>query len=120
MARLGTAVQTSDWHGRKYRRFELAFPVRMKVQVGSTSTNIETVSRNVSVGGLLVRSMLPVTPGTHVSFVLTVHGEQGVRPIQLVGEGKVVRVEAEEGGASYFVAVKCDTPVTHLEEYLPA
>jgi len=121
MDKLGTALQISDWHGRRYRRFELESPVRIKFQLASMSTEIETVSKNVSIGGLLVRSAFPIPPQTPVTFVLSVCGKQAVRPIHLAGEGEIVRVEAEEGeraGISFALAVKCNAKITQLEEYL--
>lgn len=123
MSRLETAVAISKPQGRRYRRFELAFPVRITVQSEPSGTVIETVSTNISVGGLLVRSTVPLVPYTPVAFVLTVHGEQGLRPIHLVGEGEVVRVDPQyrDGDeASFALAVRCNTPVMQLEKYLPS
>jgi len=109
----------SDCRGRRYRRFELEFPVRLKFQVGSTSAEIETISQNVSIGGLLVRSALPVPAHTPVMFSLNVHGRETLRPVHLVGEGQIVRVETGEAEGTFVIAVKCSAPVTQLEEYLP-
>jgi hypothetical protein len=92
----------------------------MKVRSESPATEIEAVSKNVSVGGLLVRSAFMIPQHTAVSFVLSVHGEKAVRPIHLMGEGEIVRVESEEAGTAFVMAVKCKAPVTQLEEYLPA
>lgn len=97
MDRLETLFRLSDWQGRKYRRFALEFPVRMKFQSGSSNAEIEAVSENVSVGGLLIRSALPIPQHTPVTFVLSVHGKRSVRPVHLVGEGEVVRVEGGTG-----------------------
>ena len=92
----------------------------MKVQFGSEATEFEAVSKNVSVGGLLVRSTGVIPQNTPVTFILSVHGERAVRPIHLIGEGEVVRVECEEVNATFVMAVKCKAPVTQLEEFLPA
>lgn len=119
MDRLETLFRLSDWQGRKYRRFALEFPVRMKFRSGSATAEIEAVSQNVSVGGLLVRSALPIPQHTPVTFILSVHGKQSVRPVHLMGEGEVVRVEGGEAEVTFMMAVKCDAPVTQLEEYLP-
>ena len=122
MSRLETGLAISKPQGRRYRRFQLAFPVRITVLSEPAGTDIETVSTNVSVGGLLVRSTVPLIPNTPVAFVLTVHGEQGLRPIHLVGEGEVVRVDPQymDGAeASFALAVRCNTPVMQLEKYLP-
>lgn len=115
---LQSALRLSKWKGRKYRRFNLEFPVQIKVQSGSPATEIEAVSKNISVGGLVVRSAGMVPQDTPVSFILSVHGEQAVRPIHLFGEGEVVRVEREEAGAIFIMAIKCKAPVTQLEQLL--
>ena len=117
---LESALRLSDWKGRKYRRFNLEFPVLIKIQSGSHVTEVEAVSKNVSVGGLLVRSTLMIPQNTSVSFILSVHGEQAVRPIHLMGEGDIVRAESEEPDATFALAVKCKAPVAQLGVYLPA
>jgi len=98
----------------------LEFPVRIKVQSGSLATEIEAVSKNVSVGGLVVRSAGMIPQNTPVSFILSVHGAQAVRPMHLIGEGEVVRVESGEAGGTFMLAVKCKAPFRQLEEYLRA
>lgn len=107
------------WHGRSYRRFKLEFPVHLKYQNASRTIEIETISTNLSLGGLLVRSTLPVPQTTAVTFVLSLHGSESARPIRLVGEGEVVRVEGGDVEGTYLMAVKCGTPVTELQDYLP-
>jgi hypothetical protein len=119
MDRLESTLRLWDWKGRKYRRFNLEFPVHMRVQSGAPNSGIEAVSKNVSVGGLLVRSALMIPENSQVTFVLSVHGEDAVRPIHLAGEGEIVRVEGDEDAATFMLAVMCKTPVTQLEEYLP-
>jgi hypothetical protein len=54
-----------------------------------------------------------------VSFVLSVHGSQSLRPIHLTGEGEIVRLESGDAEGTFVMAVKCNAPVTQLEEYLP-
>lgn len=119
MNNLDRVDRSLKWHGRSYRRFALAFPVRLKYQTESLTAEIETVSQNLSIGGLLVRSVSPVPQHTNVSFVLSVHGRHTVRPIHLQGEGQIVRIECGEAEGTFVMAVKCNTPVTQLEEYLP-
>ena len=119
MHRIETIQPSGDWRGRNYRRFRLEFPVRLRFEIGSKPTEVEAVSTNLSLGGLLVRSALPVPQHTLVSFVLSVHGSQSLRPIHLVGEGEIVRLESGETEGTFVIAVKCNAPVTQLEEYLP-
>jgi len=119
MDRIVMFPRPSDWRGRSHRRFELEFPVRLKFQVGSTSSEIETVSKNVSIGGLLVRSVLPVPEDIPINFILSVHGRESLRPVHLLGEGRIVRVESGEVEGTFIIAVKCTALVTQLKEYLP-
>ena len=109
----------SDLRGRSSRRFELEFPVRLKFQVGSTSSEIETVSKNVSIGGLLVRSAVATPEQIPVTFILTVHGKQALRPVHLMGDGRIVRVECNEAEGTFVIAVRCNVLMTQLEDYLP-
>jgi hypothetical protein len=108
----------SIWRGRSYRRFRLEFPVRLKFRNGSSITEIDTVSKDLSLGGLLVRSALSLPEHTLVSFVLSVHGSQSLRPVYLIGDGEVVRVETATD-EPFALAIRCNAPVTELEEYLP-
>ena len=113
-------VSTIRWQARNYRRFELTFPVRLRYQTGADIAEIDGVSKNVSIGGLLIRSARPIPPPTAVSFVLSVHGKHAVRPVHLMGEGQVVRMELERSNEGFAVAVRCNSPVTDLEDYLPS
>lgn len=118
MHRVEPFLRVSNWRVRRHRRFNLEFPILLKVHASDMPAEIETVSKNISVGGLLVRSTQRIPQHTPVAFVLSVHGERAVRPIHLVGEGEVVRVESEGDNATYSLAVKCNSPVTQLEDYL--
>ncbi len=104
--------------GRIYRRFDLEFPVRMRFQSGADRLEIEGVSKNLSIGGLLVRSTLAIPKHTSVSFMICLHASDGVRPVHLMGEGEVVRLIGGEHEGVFLIAVRCDEPVVHLEEFL--
>jgi hypothetical protein len=119
MERLQTIVQASNWRRRKYRRFELEFPVNIKFSSGSEVTNIDAVSKNISVGGLLARSATSIPEDTAVTFILSVYGKAAVRPVRLLGEGYVVRIEPGEKESTFGVAMRCNAPLVQLEEYLP-
>jgi hypothetical protein len=114
--RMDETRRNYPWRGRGYRRFELQFPVRMRFQSGATRLEVEGVSKNVSIGGLLVRSTTAIPRHTPVSFIISLHGSDAVRPVHIVGEGEVVRV-LEHAGV-YLIAVKCNEPVVHLEDFL--
>jgi len=102
---------------RKYRRFHLECPVCVRFQAANSPTEVETISKNVSIGGLLVRSAAMIPAHTPVTFIINVQGEQSVHPIYLAGEGKIVRVN--DNGAGFMMAVECKTPMIQLGDYLP-
>ena len=106
-------------HGRKYRRYSLEYPVRITLHSNGLNYEVETISKNISVGGLLVRSASPMTERAPVTFEISLHGEGGVRPIHLVGEGEVVRVELNGSAGVYSIALQCTLPITQLEQVLP-
>ena len=108
----------SVWRGRNYRRFDLEFPVRLKFEVGSGTGEIEAVSKNLSIGGLLIRSASPVPQQAPVIFTVSVHGTGSLRPVHLRGEGRVTRIESGEIEGTFAIAVSCNSPLTQLEEYL--
>ncbi len=119
MSDLKSIWNPAVWHGRKYRRYKLEYPVRIILQSNGLSDEVETISKNISVGGLLVRSASPMPERTPVTFVISLHGEGGVRPIHLVGEGEVVRVEPDGSMGVYSIALRCKLPITQLEQFLP-
>jgi hypothetical protein len=102
---------------RKYRRFNLRYPAHVKVSSELVS-EVDTVSRNVSVGGLLLEAPLPIPEFSSVSFVLILRSRQFDLPIELAGEGEVVRVEPIGPEAGFGIAVKCTSPINQLESFL--
>jgi hypothetical protein len=114
----GTTVRSSDQQERKYRRFHLECPVFIRFQTPGSATEVETVSMNVSVGGLLVRSVSMAPEHTAVTFIMSIQREQAAHPIYLEGEGEIVRVE--NSGATFAIAIECKNPITLLEEHLPS
>ena len=114
-----SSVSLLTWQRRKYRRFNLEYPVRMTFDGSGGGGELETISKNVNIGGFLVRSATAIPLHTPITFIMTVHAEQGVRPIHLVGKGKIVRVERNEDDSTYCIAVQCKMPLTQLEEHLP-
>jgi hypothetical protein len=105
---------------RRYRRFDLQFPVCLSFPSRGTVQELDTISRNVSVGGLLLRSPDSLPSHTRVSLTMDVQGPPLRRPVRLVSEGEVVRVERLESGAGFAVAIECEHPITEMENYLSA
>ena len=102
---------------RKHRRFSLRYPVHVKF--GLANSELEAVSNNLSLGGVLLEADSPIPQHCDVSFTMTVKKHPIVGPTQVVGEGEVVRVEALQSGAGFAIAVKCKRPISQLARYLP-
>jgi hypothetical protein len=105
---------------RKYRRFDLQFPVHLSFPASGTVRELDTVSRNVSIGGLLLKANDSLPPHTQVSLIIEVKAPQLRRPVRLVGEGQVVRVEQLEPGAGFAIAIECKRPIAEIENHLEA
>jgi PilZ domain len=105
---------------RKYRRFNLHYPVLVKFQRGRFTTEIEATSKNVSVGGLLLQAASEIPQHTPIRFTMTIQGGPVVRPIRITGEGKVVRVEHGSREREFAIAVQCLSRVTQIRQCLPA
>ena len=102
---------------RKYRRLKLRYPVHVEFHSSEPVSQVDTISGNVSAGGLLLKAPLLIPQGSSVSFVMILRGSQFVRPIELAGEGEVVRVEPGGPEAGFGIAVKCTTPIRQIEHY---
>ena len=104
---------------RKYRRFELKCPVILRYSEAHTPAEIEVVSQNVSIGGLLVKSASVIPEHTPVNFIISVQADGAVQPIYLTGEGQIVRVTKTQDNGMSTLAVECQAPITGMEGYLP-
>ncbi len=99
---------------RKYRRFGLRFPVHVKFRSGELVSEIDAVSSNVSIGGLLMQTTSEIPRHSPVSFSMTVQGGTVISPILLAGEGEVVRVEPSGPGAGFAIALACKHPIAQI------
>ena len=105
---------------RRYRRFDLQYPVCLSFPSRGTVCELRATSRNVSIGGLLLRSNDSIPPHTRVSLILDVQGPRLQHPVRLVSEGEVVRVEPLGSDAGFAIAIECQHPLTEIENHLPA
>jgi len=105
---------------RRYRRLSVRYPVNLKIDLGSSVSELWAVSNNISLGGVLLEIDSAIPQHCAVSFIVTVRGHHIIGPIQITGEGEVVRVEPHASGAGFAVAVACKRPISELEGYLPA
>lgn len=103
---------------RQHRRFILRHPVRLQYQKDDALFELEGVSNNVSLGGLLLETRKPVPAHCEVSFVLTVQGQRIVPRVRLFGSGQVVRVVSD--GEGFKIAVKCHGTISQLEKLIPS
>ena len=105
---------------RRYRRFDLQFPVHVAFPSAGKVRELDAISRNVSIGGLLLKANDSLPPETQVSLTIEAKGPRLRRPVRLVGEGQVVRVERLEPGAGFAIAIECKRPIAEIENHLPA
>jgi hypothetical protein len=118
MKKLNPLAWSSPLQERKHRRFDLQYPVRLKVHSADSMVELDAVSRNISIGGLLLETSSLIPQHTPVSFIVTAWSAGVVRPIQFVGEGEVVRVDAEPAEQLFAIAVECTRPITRTDEPL--
>lgn len=104
---------------RRFRRFDLSYPVHVKFASGNSVVEVDAVSRNVSLGGLLLDSTSPIPHGSQVEFMITL-GDAIPRLIILGGAGDVVRVDQRKEANMFGIAVACAQPIHQIESYLPA
>lgn len=104
---------------RRYRRFSLRYPVKVKFGRGKTVSELRTMSNNISLGGVLLEAESALPPHCDVSFTMTVREHHVIGSTQIAGEGEVVRVEPHSSGAGFAIAVECKRPIAQLKGYLP-
>src|SRR6516165_6295518 len=93
---------------RRFRRFNIEYPVMVQYQIGGTNAEVEAVTKNVSIGGILISSAIVIPLHTPIKFRICIRKDKAARCIHLTGEGKVVRVERDENKGEVAIAVECD------------
>jgi hypothetical protein len=76
---------------------------------------LQGISKNVSLGGVLVKAGDQIAPRTHVNLRMDVRGPSFRRPLQFQGEGEVVRVEKLKAGAGFSIAIECQRPIAQVD-----
>jgi len=99
---------------RRFRRFNLEFPVSLTFSAGGQTRLLRTTSKNVSIGGLLLRTNHQVPLHTPVNLTMHVQGPAFRRLLHLVAEGEVVRVERSDSDTEFAIAVECKYPIMEL------
>ena len=105
---------------RKFQRFNLSYPVRVRFPSGSSMVEVEIVSRNISIGGLLLESTCMIPHGSAVEFTITLTGLPISRLIKLGGAGEIVRLEPSAAKDRFRIAIACAQPICRIEDYLSA
>lgn len=102
---------------RKHRRFELRYSVNLKFAQGNAVSEMRAMTNDISVGGVLLETESQIPQNCDVSFTVMVNGHHVVGPTKIVGEGRVVRVEPHRSGAGFAIALRCERPISKLENY---
>jgi hypothetical protein len=100
---------------RRYRRFDLQLPVSLTFPSAGVVRELVGVSKNVSSGGLLLKTSDQIPPNTRVSLTIKVEVPRSSRPVRLQGEGEVVRVERLEAGSGFAIAIAWNRPLAEVE-----
>ena len=99
---------------RKHPRFPLNYPVQLKFGGDEELQELEAMSKNISLGGVLLQAPWPVPQNCEVEFVMTVHKSRTRRPIRLKGAGRVVRLEQYSSGRGFGIAIECKRPIYRI------
>jgi hypothetical protein len=118
MERNSDRMQPSHFQERKYRRFSVRYPVQVMFNMAGSVSELQAISNNVSLCGILLEAATPIPQHCDVTFAMAVPAHRIVGAVQFAGEGEVVRVESHQSGTGFAIAVKCRRPLK-LEDYLP-
>ena len=99
---------------RKHPRFRLNYPVQLKFGGDGELQELEAMSNNISLGGVLLQAPWPVPQNSDVEFVMTVHKSGTPGPIRLKGAGRVVRLEEHSSGRGFGIAIECKRPIYQI------
>jgi len=102
---------------RRYRRFKLKFPVHLLVQYDQGILELDAISRDVSIGGLLLDCPALIPPHSPVNFVISMQS-RSLRALELVVDGTVVRSGTMTLNGNVAVALECNSPIAQIESYL--
>lgn len=101
---------------RKHRRYDLQCPVRLQLPQMPSVSSLDTANRNVSLGGMLLDSKIPVPKDSWVFLTMTC-GEQAMnRTLQITAAGRVVRLAEDESG--FAISVEFARPLSRIEHLL--
>ena len=92
-------AQTSSFHPerRSAERFLVSLPVETDRGPG--------VTRDASVSGLYLVTEQPLAVGDHLELIMSVPDPETLLPLELVLQGRVVRVEGAQGAVGVGIAL---------------
>jgi len=102
---------------RQFRRFNLSYTVHVRFHAGKSVAELDVVTRNISIGGLLLESRSPIPYGSQVEFTIRLTGAPITHPITLEGSGRIVRLETDATTRQFGIAIACTRPVDQIQPY---
>lgn len=111
MAQQDNTTRSAVRQERKFRRFDLSYPVHVEFRSAKLVSGLDALSRNVSAAGLLLDAPSLIPQGTPARFTMSVRGSHIGQSAELSGRGRVVRIEPRAPETGFCVAVKCTTPI---------
>jgi hypothetical protein len=96
----------------------MRYPVQVTFGAGDSVSELEAITSNISLGGMLLEAATSIPTHHYVSFRVAVPETDVVGALQLAGEGQVVRVESHQSGKGFSIAVKCKRPISKLTNIL--
>lgn len=105
---------------RRYRRFDLRLPVHLSFPVDGSLRDVDTTTKNVSVGGMLLQTVEAIPLHSQVNLTMDVRISQSRRRVRLTAQGEVIRVQpgGEDGG--FAIAIECKRPIQEIETQMSA
>lgn len=96
---------------RRHARFSLRYRVHLKFHSEGRDAELDGITINLGIGGLLLESPSPILEHCNVDFTIIAEGGQVIWPLAFAGKGKIVRMEPDPPGSGYVVALKCVHPI---------
>ncbi|HYM74919.1 MAG TPA: PilZ domain-containing protein [Candidatus Dormibacteraeota bacterium] len=96
---------------RKYRRYSFQCGVHLQFRTAGGTSQLDGVTKNVSMGGMLMESASLIPESVPVIFTMTIAGGQVTSTIVLRGEGEVIRVEPVVADRGFAIALKFARPI---------
>lgn len=98
-------------HKRKHRRFALRYRIRGTFYFAGRVFKFDAITKNVSVGGLLLECCSRIPEHCPVTFTFRAQGGLVIHPVEFLGEGQVIRIEPDRLHRRFVIAVECFQPL---------